>query len=54
MEACTPQHEMPMAGGARDCWLLIDAVCATAAAAMTTISKGVTMARDKPAVAHFM
>jgi hypothetical protein len=44
----------PRPGGARDCWLFIDAVCATAAAAVTTICEGVTMARDKPIVAHSM
>jgi hypothetical protein len=47
-------HVMPMAGGARDCWLFIDAVCATAAALVATICKGVTMARDKPVVAASM
>ena len=52
--ARTPQHAMPTAGGARGCWLLIDAVCATAAAVGTTIYEGVTMARDKPAVAASM
>jgi hypothetical protein len=45
---------MPIAGGARDCWLFIDAMCSAAAAAGTTICEGITMARDKPAVAHFM
>jgi hypothetical protein len=45
---------MPTAGGARDCWLFIDAVCATAAAAVMTICEGVTMARDKPVVAASM
>jgi hypothetical protein len=45
---------MPTAGGARDCSLLIDAVCATAAAAVTTICEGVTMAGDKPVVAASM
>jgi hypothetical protein len=43
---------MPTAGGARDCWLFIDAVCATAVAAVTTICEGVTMARDNPIFAH--
>jgi hypothetical protein len=43
-----------MAGGARNCLLLIDAVCATAAAAVTTICEGVTMARDKPVVVASM
>jgi hypothetical protein len=41
-----------MAGWVRDCWLFIDAVCALAAAAVTTICEGVTMARDKPIFAH--
>jgi hypothetical protein len=45
---------MPTAGGARDRWLSIDAVCATAAAAATTICEGVTMARDKPVFASSM
>jgi hypothetical protein len=54
VEACTAQHEMPTAGGARDCLLFIDAVCATAAAAVMTICEGVTMARDKPIVAATM
>ncbi len=48
------QHAMPTAGGARDRWLSIDAVCATAAAAATTICEGVTMARDKPVFASSM
>jgi hypothetical protein len=42
---------MPTAGGARDYWRFIDAVCATAVAAATTICEGVTMARDKPVAA---
>jgi hypothetical protein len=54
MEACTAQHAMPMAGGAQYCWRFIDAVCATAAAAVTTICEGITMARDKPIVAASM
>jgi hypothetical protein len=45
---------MPMAGGAQHCLLFIDAVCATAAAAVTTICEGVAMAGDKPAVAASM
>jgi hypothetical protein len=45
---------MPMAGGVRDYLLLIDAVCATAVAAATTICEGVSMARDKPVVAASM
>ncbi len=53
VEACTAQHAMPMASGARDCLLLINAVCATAAA-VTTIWEGITMARDKPIVAASM
>jgi hypothetical protein len=48
------QHEMPTAGGARDWWLFINAVCATAAATVTTICEGITMARDKPIVAASM
>ena len=49
------RHSMPpMAGGAQDCRLIIDAMCATAAAVVTTISKGVTMTRDKPIIAHSM
>jgi hypothetical protein len=44
----------PRPGGARDCWLFIDVVCATAAAAVTMICEGVTKARDKPIVAHSM
>ena len=52
VEACATQHAMSMAGGARYCLLFIDAVCATAAAAVTTICEGVNMARDKPIVAH--
>ena len=52
--ACTEQHEMPMAGGARHCRLLIDAVCATAVAAATTICEGISIARDKPVVAASM
>ena len=54
VEACTAQHAMPMASGARDCLLFINAVCATAAAAVTTICEGITMARDKPIVAASM
>ncbi len=54
VDACTAQHKMPTAGGARDCLLFIDAVCATAAAVVTTICKGVSMARDKPVVAASM
>jgi hypothetical protein len=54
VEACTGQHETPMAGGARCCWLFIDAVCATAVAAVTTICEGVTMVRDKPVIAASM
>jgi hypothetical protein len=45
---------MPIEGGARDRWLLIDSVCATVAAAVTTICEGVTMAGDKPVVAASM
>jgi anti-sigma-K factor RskA len=45
---------MPTAGGARDCWRFIDAVCATAVAAVTTICEGVTRAGDKPVVAASM
>jgi hypothetical protein len=45
---------MPTAGGARDCLLFIDAVCATAVAAVTTICEGVPMAGDKPVVAASM
>jgi hypothetical protein len=45
---------MPTAGGARDCWLFIDAVCATAAAAVLRICEGVTMAGDKPIVGASM
>jgi hypothetical protein len=45
---------MPTAGGARDCWRFIDAVCATAVAAVTRICEGVTMARDKPVFASSM
>jgi hypothetical protein len=45
---------MPMAGRAQYCWRFIDAVCATAAAAVTTICEGITMARDKPIVAASM
>jgi hypothetical protein len=45
---------MPTTGGARDCWLLIDEVCATAVAALTTICEGVTTAGDKPMVAAAM
>ena len=52
--ARTGQHVMPTADGARDCLLFIDAVCATAAAAVTTICEGVSMARDKPVVAASM
>jgi hypothetical protein len=52
--ACKAQRAMPMAGGARDCWLLIDAVCATAIAVLTTICEGVTMAGDKPVFAASM
>jgi hypothetical protein len=52
--ARTGQHETPTAGGARCCLLLIDAVCATAVAAVTTIREGVTMARDKPVFASSM
>ena len=55
VEACTAQHETPMAGGARDRWLLMDAECATAVAAVTTICEGFTMAGDnKPVVAASM
>ncbi len=54
VEACTAQHETPMAGGARDRWLFLDAECATAVAAVTTICEGVTMAGDKPVVAASM
>jgi hypothetical protein len=43
-----------MAGGARDCRLFIDAMCATAVAAATAICEGVSMARDKPVVAASM
>jgi hypothetical protein len=45
---------MPTAGWARDCWRFIDAVCATAAAAVTTICEVVTMAGDKPIFASSM
>jgi hypothetical protein len=45
---------MLMAGGAQYCWRFINAVCATAAAAVTTICKCVTMARDKAIVAASM
>jgi hypothetical protein len=45
---------MPTAGGARDCRLFIDAVCATAVAAVTTICEVVTMAGDKPVFAGSM
>ena len=51
-EACIAQHEMPIADGARDCWLFIDAVCEIAAVVATMIREGVTMARDKPTVVH--
>jgi hypothetical protein len=54
VEACTGQDEMPTTGGARDCWLLIDTVSATAVAALTTICEGVTTAGDKPMVAASM
>ena len=54
VEARTGQHETPTAGGARDCLLFINAVCATAAAAVTMICDGVAMARDKPIVAVSM
>jgi hypothetical protein len=39
---------MPMEG------LFSDAVCATAAAAVTMICEGISMARDKPVVAASM
>jgi hypothetical protein len=54
VEACTAEHTMPMESGARDRLLCSDAVCATAAAAVTTICEGITMARDKPVVAASM
>jgi hypothetical protein len=43
-----------MAGGARDFRLFIDAVCATAAAAVMTICEGVSMVGDKPTVTASM
>jgi hypothetical protein len=45
---------MPTAGGAQHCWILLDALYTTAAAAATTICEGVTMARDKPILTYFM
>jgi hypothetical protein len=43
-----------MAGGTRAWWLFSGAVCATAAAAATTICEGITIARNRPTVANFM